>query len=57
MTSRLDYYNALLDGCPVDAINKLQPVQIQQLECLLNFEIWSYQPNFIGSTLATCQVS
>ncbi len=27
MTSRLDYYNALLGGCPASSINKLQIVQ------------------------------
>ncbi len=27
MTSRLDYYNALLGGCPATSINKLQIVQ------------------------------
>ncbi len=27
MTSRLDYYNALLGGCPASSINKIQIVQ------------------------------
>ncbi len=35
MTSRLDYCNALLGGCSARLINKLQMVQMQQLEFLL----------------------
>ncbi len=35
MTSRLDYCNALLGGCSACLINKLQMVQMQQLEFLL----------------------
>ncbi len=35
MTLRLDYCNALLGGCSVRLINKLQMVKMQQLEFLL----------------------
>ncbi len=35
MTSMLDYCNDLLGGCSVCLINKLQMVQMQQLESLL----------------------
>ncbi len=34
MTSRLDYCNALLGGCPASSINKLQIVEMLQLESL-----------------------
>ncbi len=49
MTSRLDYCNALLGGCPASSINKLQVVQNPyQVK-----KIWSYYPNFTFSALAT----
>ncbi len=35
MTSRLDFCNALLDGCSARLINKLQMKKMQQLEFLL----------------------
>ncbi len=34
MTSRLDYCNALLGGCPASSINKLHIVQMLRLESL-----------------------
>ncbi len=49
MTSRLDYCNALLGGCPASSINTLQivqnPYQVKK--------IWSYYSNFTVSALAT----
>ncbi len=50
MTSRLDYCNALLGGCPAASINKLQ---ILRQESLPGQENRSYYSNFTVSALAT----
>ncbi len=47
MTSRLDYCNALLGGCPASSINKLQIVQNAAARVLTrSMKIWSYYSNF-----------
>ncbi len=50
MTSRLDYCNALLGGCPESSINKLQIVKNAAARVK---KIWSYYSNFTVSALAT----
>ncbi len=42
MTSRLDYCNALLDGCSARLINKLQMVQNAAARALTRTRKWSY---------------
>ncbi len=51
VTSRLDYYNALLAGCPASSINKLQVVQNAAARVLTKSS--KYYPNFTVSALAT----
>ncbi len=53
MTSRLDYCNALLGGCPASSINKLQIVQNAVASPYQVKKLWSYYPNFTVSALAT----
>ncbi len=48
MTSRLGYCNALLGGCSARLINKLQMVQMQQLEFLL-------EPGSMSTLARFCQ--
>ncbi len=52
MTSRLDYCNALLGGCSARLINKLQMVQMQQLEFLLEPGSITTLARFCHSALA-----
>ncbi len=47
MTSRLDYCNALLAGCPASSINNAQIVKIQLLESLPGQENMIIQPQLL----------
>ncbi len=53
MTSRLDYCNALLGGCPASSINKLQVVQNAAARVLTRSRKYDHI-NFTVSALATC---
>ncbi len=54
MTSRLDYCNALLGGCPAYSINKLQVVQNAAARVLTRSRKYDHiTPNFLVSALAT----
>ncbi len=48
MTSRLDYCNALLGGCPASSINKLQVVQNAVARVLPGQENMIILPQFYG---------
>ncbi len=57
MTSRLDYCNALLGGCPASSINKLQIVQNAAARVLTRSRIYDHiTPIFTVSALATYYV-
>ncbi len=53
MTSRLDYCNTLLGGCPASSINKLQIVQNAVARVLTRSRKYDHITNFTVSTLAT----
>ncbi len=54
MTSRLDYCNALLGGCPASSINKLQIVQHAAARVLTRSRKYDHiTPIFTVSALAT----
>ncbi len=51
MTSRLDFCNALLGGCPASLINKLNVVKNAAARIINKIRI--YYPHFAVTTLAT----
>ncbi len=58
MTSRLDYCNALLGGCPASSINKLQIVQNAVARGPYQVKkIWSYYHNFTVSAPIKFRIS
>ncbi len=50
MTSRLDYCNALLGGCPASSINKLQIVQNAAARVLTRSRKYGYLLSFVSVT-------
>ncbi len=53
MTSRLDYCNALLGGCPASSINKLQIVQNAAARVLTRSRKYDHITPILVSALAT----